>query len=291
VRINIYCLFDTIANVAIQGQISFRIVKPEKMAEMLNYTLKPDAKSYVSEDPVKLNDRVIRTLQTVVQKRVQATALRECLGQIQALVDLVKSQFSQQFVAGELGLSLVDVTFAAINPEPETRKALEAEAREAILKEADDAIYNRRKSAVDQERMIKDAELDAELAVQQKQQEIEESALANQLSIMKAEAETELERIRTETEAESQRREWVSLNAQNNKQKADADAYAVSSQMKAFKELPVENLKAMALANMQPEQLMAMAFESMAQNADKIGELNISPDMFSQMMKKAVRNG
>jgi len=81
------------------------------------------------------------------------------------------------------------------------------------------------------------------------------------------------------------------LNAQNNKQKADADAYAVSSQMKAFKELPVENLKAMALANMQPEQLMAMAFESMAQNADKIGELNISPDMFSQMMKKAVRNG
>jgi len=59
VRINIYCLFDTIA-----------------------YTLKPDAKSYVSEDPVKLNDRVIRTLQTVVQKRVQATALRECLGQI-----------------------------------------------------------------------------------------------------------------------------------------------------------------------------------------------------------------
>lgn len=277
-------------NVAIQGQISFRITNPEKMAEMLNFTLKPDAKTYVSEDPVKLNDRVIRTVQTVVQKQVQATPLKKCLGQIQPLVELVKNEFSQQSVADELSLSLVDVTIAAISTEPETRKALETEAREAILKEADDAIYNRRKSAVDQERMIKDVELDAELAVQQKQQEIEESALANQRALMKAEAETEQDRIHSEIEAESQRKELVSLNAENNKQKADADAYAVSSKMKAFKELPVENLKAMALANMQPEQLMAMAFESMAQNADKIGELNISPDMFGQMMKKAVRN-
>ncbi len=56
--------------------------------------------------------------------------------------------------------------------------------------------------------------------------------------------------------------------------------------MKAFKELPVENLKAMALANMEPEQLMAMAFESLAQNAGKIGELNIAPEMFGKMMRK-----
>jgi len=58
--------------------------------------------------------------------------------------------------------------------------------------------------------------------------------------------------------------------------------------MKAFTELPVENLKAMALANMQPEQLMAMAFEALAQNAGKIGELNIVPEMFGRMLKKAV---
>ena len=29
------------------------------------------------------------------------------------------------------------------------------------------------------------------------------------------------------------------------------------------------------------------AFEALAQNAGKIGELNISPDLFGQMMKKA----
>jgi hypothetical protein len=41
---------------------------------------------------------------------------------------------------------------------------------------------------------------------------------------------------------------------------------------------------------MQPEQLMAVAFESLANNAEKIGELNINPDMFSQVVKKAVRS-
>lgn len=32
-----------------------------------------------------------------------------------------------------------------------------------------------------------------------------------------------------------------------------------------------------------------MAFESLAQNAGKIGELNITPDLFGQALQKAVR--
>ena len=43
----------------------------------------------------------------------------------------------------------------------------------------------------------------------------------------------------------------------------------------------------MAMAHMQPEQLMAMAFETLAQNAGKIGEVNITPDLFSQLLRKA----
>lgn len=78
----------------------------------------------------------------------------------------------------------------------------------------------------------------------------------------------------------------MGLVAANSRQEADAEAYAVASKMKAFTELPVENLKAMALANMQPEQLMAIAFEALAQNAGKIGELNITPDLFGQMIKR-----
>ncbi|MDQ2077477.1 SPFH domain-containing protein [Marinimicrobium sp. ABcell2] len=275
--------------VRIQGQISFRIVDPEKIADVLNFNLKADGQSYASEDPLKLTDRVVRAAQSIVQNKVQSVTLRDSLALSQPLVHLIKTELAAQPVLEELGIALVDTSVAAITPSPEASKALEAPARESILKEADDAIYARRKSAVEQERTIKDAELQTELAIQQKEQEIAESRINNERAIMRGNAQTEQERIKTEIEAENQRKDLVLLNVENNKQEADSEAYAIAARMKAFSELPVENLKAMALANMQPEQMMAMALETMAQNAGKIGELNIGPEMFSSMMKKAVR--
>ena len=274
--------------IRVQGQISFRVVNPEQLAEMLNFNLKRDGQSYASEDPLKLSDRVVRAAQSIIQNQVQAVSLFKSLRLNQPLIELIKTALPEQPALNELGIALVDVTVAAITPAPETSRALEAEAREAILKEADDAIYARRKSAVEQERTIKDAELQTDLVIQQKEQEIEESRVANKRTNMRAEAETRQERIKTDITAEQQRQELVTLNADNAKTNADSEAYAIAVRMEAFKKLPLENLKAMAMANMDPEQLMAMAFESLAQNAGKIGELTIGADMFGQMMKKAV---
>ena len=275
--------------VTVQGQITYRVFNPEKMAEMLNFNLKKDGQTYVSEDPLKLSDRVVRIVQSIVQNKVQETGLREALKLGRSLVTLIKEQLAGDCPLDALGIDLLDVSISAVQPTPETVRALEAEAREEILKEADDAIYDRRKSAVEQERTIREAELQTELSVQQKEQEIEESRIRNERTIQRGQAETERERLQSEIEAETQRKDLVNLNAENSRQEADAEAYAITARMKAFRELPVENLKAMALIKMQPEQLMAMAFESLAQNAGKIGELNITPDIFGQMLKKAGR--
>ncbi|ASF47192.1 SPFH domain-containing protein [Methylovulum psychrotolerans] len=276
-------------SVTVQGQVTYRVAAPEKIAEMLNYSLKSDGKTYVSEDPLKLSDRVIRIVQSIVQNKVQNTSLRDTLKLAQTLVALLREQLIGDSSLAALGIALLDVSISAVQPTTETARALEAEAREALLKEADDAIYNRRKSAVEQERTIKEAELQTELSIQQKEQEIAESRLLNERAIQRGKAETERERLQAEIASESQRKEWVLLNSENSRQQADAEAYAITERMKAFRELPVENLKAMALAKMDPEQLMAMAFESLAQNAGKIGELNITPDLFGHIMKKSVR--
>jgi len=273
----------------VQGQLAYQIADPLKMAEMLNFTLKKDGVSYASEDPLKLSDKVMRVVQAMVQHKIQQSTLREALVIAPALVELVRSQLQQASALDAMGIVPLDVSISAITPSTETARALEAEAREEILKEADDATYSRRKSAVEQERMIKEAELETDLSVQQKEQEIEESRIANERTLLRAEIETEQERLQAKIEAENQRKALVLTNVENTKQEADAEAYGIAAKMNAFKELPVDNLKAMALANMQPEQLMAMAFESLAQNAGKIGELNISPDLFSQMAKKAGR--
>ncbi|MEX9912691.1 SPFH domain-containing protein [Providencia huaxiensis] len=270
----------------IQGQISFQVKQPEKTADVLNFNLSKDGKSYASEDPLKLNDRVVRAAQTVIQAKVQITSLRDALLISQSLVVLVSQQLAVQAVIESLGIEILDVSISAIAPLPETLKALEAQARESILKEADDAIYARRKFSVEQERTIKEAELETDLSVQAKEQQIEEARLDNERKILRERAEIEQEELIAQVNAEAKRNELVALSVENQRIQSDADAYSIESKMKAYSQLPVENLKALALAKMGPEQLMAMAFESLAQNAGKIGELNISPDLFGQLMKK-----
>ncbi|EKT57638.1 SPFH domain-containing protein [Providencia rettgeri] len=273
----------------IQGQISFQVVAAEKTADVLNFNLTKDGKSYASEDPLKLSDRVVRAAQTIIQAKIQTTSLRDALLISQSLVTLVSKQLAEQAAIESLGIAILDVSIAAIAPSPETLKALEAQARESILKEADDAIYARRKFSVEQERTIKEAELETDLSVQVKKQQIEEARLDNERKLLRERAEIKQEELTAQVSAEAKRNELVALSVENQRIQSDADAYAIESKMKAYSQLPVENLKALALAKMGPEQLMAMAFESLAQNAGKIGELNISPDLFGQLMKKGAK--
>jgi regulator of protease activity HflC (stomatin/prohibitin superfamily) len=274
-------------SVRVQGQVSFRISAAEKTADMLNYALAKDGESYISEDPMKLSDRVIRKLQTSAQSKIQKCSLRESLAAIESLVALLKKEISEDTSIAEMGLSVLDVSISAINPTPETLKALEAVAREEILKQSDDATYGRRKAAVEQERMIKEAELETDMSVQQKEQRMAEQRVANERALLASKAQIEMEALQAEIDREDQRKELVQRSAENNRTEADVESYAITTKMEAFKTLPVENLKAMALANMSPDQLMAMAFESLAQNAGKIGELTITPDLFGQMMKRS----
>ena len=273
----------------VQGQISFQVKEPEKTADVLNFNLTKDGKGYSSEDPLKMSDRVVRAAQTVIQAKIQSTSLRDALLISRSLVTLVSQQLTEQSVINSLGLDILEVSIAAITPSPETLKALEAQARESILKEADDAIYARRKFSVEQERTIKEAELETDLSVQAKEQQIEEARLDNERKLLRERAEIEQEELTAQVNAEEKRQELVALSVGNQRIQSDADAYAIESKMKAYSQLPVENLKALALAKMGPEQLMAMAFESLAQNAGKIGELNISPDLFGQLMKKGAK--
>ena len=274
--------------VTIQGQVNFAINNPEQIATMLNFTLKNSKKgtSYINDDPLKLGDKIIRGVQTIIQHKIQQTTLRNALLLSPELVKLTKTALAESPEIQNLGISIISSSITNISPTVETSRALEAQARENILKEADDAIYARRKSSVEQERMVKEAELQTELSIQQKEQEIEQKRIENEREILRAKTQTEQERLLAQISAEEKREALVTTSANNKKLESDANAYAVSTQMAAIKTLPVENLKAMAMANMQPEQLVALAFDTMAHNAHKIGELNISPDLFSQLMNK-----
>src|SRR5439155_12945000 len=127
-----------------------------------------------------------------------------------------------------LGVEVLGFSILAIRPVPETSKALEAEARERLLREADDAIYTRRNNAVEQERKIRENELNTEVAVQTKQREIEETKMSAQISL------------------EDRRRQLVATEAENSKVRSDAQAYAVEATIKPLTILDPKALQVLA---------------------------------------------
>ena len=80
-------------------------------------------------------------------------------------------------------MEVLDLSILAIKPNPEMSRALETEVREKLLEEADQAIYARRNAAVEQERAIKENELNTEIAVENKQRQIKEAKMDAELAV------------------------------------------------------------------------------------------------------------
>ena len=108
--------------------------------------------------------------------------------------------------------------------------------------------------------------MEAERAVQEKRHVVEKEGLEATISM------------------EERRNTLVELAAENGRTEADARAYGVSSTMKALSTADARILQALASTGMKPEQLIAFAFQELAGKADKIGQLNISPDLLRELM-------
>src|SRR6266481_4805581 len=49
-------------SVTIQGQVTYRVGEPKRLAALLNYTLEPNGQRYAAEDPEKLPERLIHVI-------------------------------------------------------------------------------------------------------------------------------------------------------------------------------------------------------------------------------------
>ncbi|MGO8837817.1 MAG: SPFH domain-containing protein [Limisphaerales bacterium] len=272
--------------VTIQGQVTYRVADAKKLAGLMNFTLNARGQGYVSEDPQKLPQRVINTVNVLARAELQKLPLREAIRASDALVQAVRKGLAASGEVAQLGLEILGLNILAIKPTPETARALEAETREQLLKEADEAIYARRNSAVEQERAIKENELNTEIAVENKKRQIRETQMDAERAVQEKQHQITQADMAAKVLLEDKRKALVALAATNAKTEADARAYAVSTSMQAISTVDARVLQALASVGMKPEQLIAVAFQELAGRADKIGELNISPDLLRELMSK-----
>jgi hypothetical protein len=138
---------------------------------------------------------------------------------------------------------------------------------------------------VEQERVIRESELNTEIAVENKNREIQESKLETQRLAMKKEMEMQEERLAFQIQQEEKNQALIDLKTRNDKAVADAKAYALKAVIAAYENTRPEVLKVLANAGLDSGRLLAQAFQGIADQAEKIGNLNITPDLLNALVK------
>ena len=158
--------------VTIQGQFTYRIHNPKRAAELLNFTMDPATHQHVSNDPDRLAQRITNMIQMETRTEIQKRSLEEVLSQYETIAASVQGRIKSSALLDPLGVELLSVYFVAAKPTPEVAKALEAEYRETLLRKADMAISARRAAAVEEERKIKENELNTEIALEEQRRQL-----------------------------------------------------------------------------------------------------------------------
>lgn len=179
--------------IVLQGQITYRIVDAEMLARLMNFTIDPKTRRYRSNDPDKLNQRIINIVQMHTRNELQRFALEDALRSSEQLARTVLGRINNEQSLAAIGVEVMSIFFTALRATPEMTKALEAEYREALQKRADQAIYSRRADAVEQERKIKQNELSTDVDLEQRRQELVN--LQGENERRQAEFEAEVTRI------------------------------------------------------------------------------------------------
>jgi hypothetical protein len=249
----------------IQGELTYRVTKPVGLAALLDFSLDAHGR-YRSDDSSKLNDRLVHAAQILARAFTQKQQLRELLVSSDALVERVLEGLKSSPAVAMLGVEVLGLSILSIKATPEMAKALQAGAREKLLQEADEAVYARRNMAVELERQIKENELNTEIAVEQKRRQVRETKLQADIAL------------------EQGRAELVDRRVENDRKESQARADAIRAVLEPIKDVDWRTLTAVQSGGLDARQLIAMAFRDLADNAEKLGTLNISPDLLQTLL-------
>lgn len=270
--------------VHIQGQISYKITNPKILADVLDFTV-DDNRQYEKNDMEKLNQRIINEAQTATSSYIHEIKLKDAIRSAKTIEAKILDGLKSSQTVGMLGIEILGTNILAIQATPEMTRALETETREKLQQEADQAIYERRNFAVEQERKIKESELNTEIAVEEKQKQIAEKKMESE--VQKAENERKLREMKLAADiaVENQRKQFIEQKTENDKKEAETQGYVIETTLRPYKEIDWKILTALN-NNSDPKFNISLAFRQLAENADKIGNLNISPDLLDSILTK-----
>jgi regulator of protease activity HflC (stomatin/prohibitin superfamily) len=250
-------VFNEVTNnfqaVTIQGQLTYRIANPGQAATLLNFAIDPVRRTYLSQDPELLPQRITNVIQMQTRSEIQQRSLEETLRDSQSIAGVAFARVREEALLQPMGVELLNLYFLSAKPTPEVAKALEAQYRETLLRQADEALYRRRAAAVEEERKIKENELSSEITLEEQRQRL-----------------IDLQGSNAQQEAEYRGRALV--------REAEHRARATEMELAVYQ----------ALA---PDTILALALKEMGENAAKVGNLTITSEVLASLLNRRSERG
>ena len=261
-------------DVSVQGVLSYRVRKPDRLAERVAFGIDLATGAYLQKPLQTLSDSLTQRAQQLAIDYLTKTPLAKILGAgFEVLHQRLQSGLQEDTSIQDLGLEIAALRIIAVKPAPDLERALEAPAREAIQQSADEAAFARRALAVEKERAIQENELNNRVELAKREEELitQEGQNARQRAVEAAEAK----KIQSEADAET-RRIRGEANAAVRRLEAAAEADALERQMEIY-------------GGLSTQVLLALAANELARKLDKIEHLQISPELLGPAITQLLR--
>lgn len=285
-------------DVTVQGAVVFQVIAPEKLSKRVDFTIDLNSGRHTRQPLEKLSSILTQRVQQLTQGYITSNSIRTILTEGPAtLGELVTGGLAQDASLSTMGIRVVSSSIVAVKPTSDLERALEAPIREGIQQEADEAAFSRRAMAVEKERAIQENELQNQIELARREEDL--IGQRGQNTRRQATEEIEAQRMHVEATAHDGRIEAEADAARIRiRAEADAEKAAVTGAAKAENVRLIEGARAeaevtrmLAYKDIPAAVMFALAAQQLATKLERIDHLNLSPDVIGTALTDLLQAG
>jgi regulator of protease activity HflC (stomatin/prohibitin superfamily) len=263
-------------DVSVQGAITFRFADPELVADRIDFTVDLARGTYLKKPLEQAATLLVQLAQQHAWEYLTRTSVQAIIAEgADALRARIEAGLGADEGLAAMGIAVVTVRIAVVKPTAELEKALQVPTFEAIQQDADEATFQRRALAVEKERAIQENELQNQIELARREEQL--IAQEGQNGRNRASEEVEAARIRSDGEAERTR-----VGAE-----AEADALRAVEGVKVGSEKERMDI----YRDLSTPVVLGLAARELAGKLQTIEHLNLSPDLIGPLLANLMRAG
>jgi regulator of protease activity HflC (stomatin/prohibitin superfamily) len=160
-------------DLSVQASVTFRVTDPALACARIDFSVDPGSGRWRGSPLEQVGGLLTETAQQqvlgLIAGRPLASVLSSGVGEVR---DQIQQGLTADTRLAETGIAVIGVRVVAIRPEPDTEKALRIPARELVQQEADRATYERRALAVERERAIAENEMQSQIELARREEQL-----------------------------------------------------------------------------------------------------------------------